>query len=302
MNQLISQAELAASARARAIRREFVIDNREVAFWFYPALKPTNESIILIHGYRGNHHGLEAIAGALVDFDLCIPDLPGFGKSATLNASHGIEEYADWLNHFIEALSLAHKPHLLGHSFGSIVVSAYAARYNGIESLILENPVSSPALSGPRALVSAATNAFFDLTKKVPETVGTRLLKSWPLVRGMSVVMAKTRNRDLRRWIHAQHDANFSDFASRRVALEGYKASISNCVADFSSKFSVPVLMLVGELDDITSLSQQRELFDSLEVSASQLVEFSSVGHLTHYEIPEMIAESVREWVSELND
>ena len=60
--------------------------------------------------------------------------------------------------------------------------------------------------------------------------------------------------------------------------------------------------MLVGELDDITSIGQQRALFDSLDVSTSRMVEFESVGHLTHYEIPDQIAASIEEWVSELDD
>ena len=297
-----NQAKLAVAASKRGLRREVEINGRSAAYWFYAASKPNSESIVLIHGYRGNHRGLEAIAGALVDFDLYIPDLPGFGASESLQENHGITEYSNWLNDFIVALGFKRKPHLLGHSFGSIVVSAYAAKYDGIESLILENPVSSPALSGPKAITSAATNAFFALAGAAPEAIGNGLLKSWPMVRGMSVIMAKTRDRDLRRWIHAQHDANFSDFASRRVALEGYRASISNCVSDFSPEFKVPVLMLIGERDDITSVKQQRELFDSLDVSTSQLVEFSNVGHLTHYEIPEMIADAVREWVTDLDD
>jgi len=185
---------------------------------------------------------------------------------------------------------------LLGHSFGSIIVSAFASRFSGIKSLILENPVSAPALSGPRALATAATKSFFWLAGALPESLGLRMLKSKPMVRGMSVVMTKSRDRDLRKWIHAQHDSNFSDFASRAVALDGYSASISNCVGDFSADFKLPVLMLIGELDDITAL------FSSIGQSSSKLVEFKRVGHLTHYEIPEEVAKSIEEWLAENDD
>ena len=302
MSGELFQSQLANSARARSMRRELTIDGKVTAYWFYPAAKRSASSLVMIHGYRGNHHGLEAIAGALTSMDVYIPDLPGFGKSEPLTSEHSIAQYATWLEAFISSLSLKSKPHLLGHSFGSIVVSAYAASFDGIESLILENPVSSPALSGPRALTSIATNAFFKLAEALPEATGNRLLKGWPMVRGMSVIMTKSRDRQLRKWIHGQHDANFSDFANRTVAIEGYSASISNCVSDFSTAFKTPVLMLVGELDDITSIGQQRALFDSLDVSTSRLVEFESVGHLTHYEIPDQIAASIEEWVSELDD
>ena len=302
MGDQLRQSQLARSARDRGERRNISINGKLTAYWYYPALKRSSKTLVMIHGYRGNHHGLEAIAGALTSMNVYIPDLPGFGRSEPLDRNHSIVEYATWLDKFVSGLALKQKPHLLGHSFGSIVVSAYAARFDGIRSLILENPVADPALSGPRAAASIATNAYFKLAELLPERAGNRLLKGWPMVRGMSIIMTKSRDPKLRGWIHRQHDENFSDFASRSVALEGYAASVSNCVSDFSADFKVPVLMLVAERDDITSIKQQRALFDSLNVRPCHLVEFGSVGHLTHYEIPDQIADSIEEWVSEIDD
>ena len=304
MQKLIVQEKLASEARARAERRELMVGEAKTAYWFYPADfgASARRALIMIHGYRGNHHGLEAIAAALPNVDIYIPDLPGFGQSEPSKSGHSIADYADWLSGFIFGLGLKQEPHLLGHSFGSIIVSAYASRFSGIKSLILENPVSAPALSGPRALATAATKSFFWLAGALPERLGLGILKGKPVVRGMSVVMTKSRDRQLRKWIHAQHDSNFSDFASRAVALEGYTASISNCVADFSADFKLPVLMLIGELDDITTVKQQQALFSSIGQSNSKLVEFKRVGHLTHYEIPEQIAKSIDEWLAEHDD
>lgn len=295
----IKQAQLAEVARASAQSKHVIASGVTTAYWYYPARgkNPTNDSIVLIHGYRGNHHGLEAIAGAIKSFDVYIPDLPGFGKSQAFEENHDINNYADWLNAFIEALSLKKKPHLLGHSFGSIVVSAYASRFNGISTLILENPVASPALKGPKALITAIARAFFWLAGALPEASGDAILKSWPMVRGMSIIMTKSRIAELRRWIHLQHDQNFNDFASRRVALEGYTTSITNCVGDYADKIRVPVLMLIGERDDITSVAQQHKLLASLESKKTKLEQFKQVGHLTHYEIPEEIADAIQSWV-----
>ncbi|MEN9749696.1 MAG: hypothetical protein RL149_774, partial [Actinomycetota bacterium] len=263
--------------------------------------KSKKQSLVMIHGYRGNHHGLEAIAGAIENIDVYIPDLPGFGKSEPLLGIHSIEAYAKWLHEFLLALNFKTKPHLLGHSFGSIVCSAYAAKYRNIATLILENPVASPALEGPKAALTVIAKAFFWFASKLPETLGEGILKSWPMVRGMSIVMTKSRKPQLRRWIHAQHDANFNDFANRRVALEGYAASISNCVSDFAAKFRVPTMLMIGEKDDITSVEQQMQLFEALPGETTRLVQFADVGHLTHYEIPNQIAAAIEEWVSDSN-
>ena len=303
MKKLLPQAELAQFARSRAERREVVVGNGKTAFWFYPAANGSSKakSLVMIHGYRGNHHGLEAIAGAITDMDVYIPDLPGFGQSEPLTSEHTIEHYADWLDGFLQALKLKQKPHLLGHSFGSIVVSKYAAEHDGIATLILENPVAAPALKGPKALTTAVTKAFFWLAGALPNSIGSSILKSWPMVRGMSIIMTKSREAELRRWVHRQHDDNFNDFANRRVALEGYNASISNCVGDFAPQFKVAVLMLVGERDDITTVAQQKKLFNLLPSEGCEYRQFAGVGHLTHYEIPSKIAGEIEHWVVNSN-
>jgi pimeloyl-ACP methyl ester carboxylesterase len=299
MKTQLVQAELAARARRNAERREVTISGVRTAYWFYAATKGSKSpaTLVMIHGYRGNHHGLEAIAGALENINVVIPDLPGFGESEAFTTTHSIQNYAEWLHKFLVSLKLAKKPHLLGHSFGSIVVSAEAARFDDIATLILENPVAAPALAGPKAFTTALAKSFFWLAGALPERTGISLLKGFAMVRGMSVLMAKTNNRQLRKWIHQQHDENFNDFASRRVALEGYVASVSNCVGDFAKDFSVPVLLLAGKRDDITTVAQQRELAERIGSTRRQLEVFNGVGHLTHYEIPEKIADHISAWV-----
>ena len=294
----LEQARLSQKARQRSVRKEIQVGDTKTAYWSYPTdgRSAVSRAIILIHGYRGNHHGLEAIAGALPGIEIYIPDLPGFGQSQPFRASHTIEHYANWLHEFILALNLAEKPHLLGHSFGSIVVSAYAAEHDDIESLVLENPVAAPALKGPKAMLTQLAKAFFWLAGALPEKFGDWILQSWPMVRGMSIVMTKSRISELRAWIHEQHDQNFNDYANRRVALEGYAASITSCVGDFASQFRVPTLMLVGDRDDITSVKQQHQLFAQLPGDENLIKVFSGVGHLTHYEIPEKIAQSIEHW------
>jgi pimeloyl-ACP methyl ester carboxylesterase len=85
-------------------------------------------------------------------------------------------------------------------------------------------------------------------------------------------------------------------------ALQAYAASISQCVGDFSLAFKRPVLMLIGQRDDITSVSEQNKLFESLKVSGSEIVEFDSVGHLTHYEVPRGVASAIEQWMDARDD
>jgi pimeloyl-ACP methyl ester carboxylesterase len=293
----VQSAEFAKLASLRAIPKEIKVLNTVTHFWLYPAQVADAKTVIFIHGYRGNHRGLEAIAGALPELNVIIPDLPGFGLSTEFDGEHSIENYSLWLAGFISGLKLPEKPILLGHSFGSIICSAFAADCTEIEALILENPVSAPALEGPSGALTKIAQAFFGLSETLPLKTGLWLLKSWPMVRGMSIVMTKSANLSLRKWVHAQHDANFSDFASRRVAIEGYRASISHNVGEYAPRFRVPVLAIIGSKDDITSVKQQVHMVKTISTPASMVT--LNTGHLTHYEKPLEVAFQIRRFVQE---
>ena len=289
--------ELAKTALSRSEAREAIVADTATRYWFYPATSDDALTLIFIHGYRGNHHGLEAIAGALPDFNIVIPDLPGFGKSAPFANIHSVDAYVSWLNVFVSRIAkeqkLQKKPVLVGHSFGSIISAAFAAQSESISHLVLINPVSAPALEGPKALMTQLVRLMFWLSGSLPLKPGLGMLKSWPMVRGMSIVMTKSRNRDLRSWVHAQHDANFNDFANRRVAIEGYTASISHNVGEYAPEFKVPTTLVIGAKDDITSVKQQEAMAATIP-AAWTLTNLSGVGHLTHYELPFEVASAIR--------
>lgn len=296
--------ELARTALARAEAREAIVADTATRYWFYPASDARAKTLIFIHGYRGNHHGLEAIAGALPDFNIVIADLPGFGASAPFASGHSVDAYRAWLADFIEHVITEQKlvglPILVGHSFGSILCAAYAGTDAAvkIERLVLINPVSAPALEGPKAALTKLVRLMFWASGALPLKTGLAILKSWPMVRGMSIVMTKSWKPELRKWVHAQHDANFNDFANRRVAIEGYNASISHNVGEYASNFQVPVTLIIGAKDDITSVKQQEAMAATIHSDWS-LTNLKGVGHLTHYEKPFEVAAAIREDVAE---
>jgi pimeloyl-ACP methyl ester carboxylesterase len=251
----------------------------------------------MIHGYRGNHRGLEAIVGGLGDYRVIVPDLPGFGESSELSSVHNLDAYANWLEQFLSELGLISTANLVGHSFGTLVVGHYASTRD-CKSIVLINPVSGPALSGPRAFLTRITSAFYHLSNLLPESLGGWLLRSPIAVMVMSTVMAKTKDRKLRSWIHKQHLSNFSDFASVRVATEGYDASISSDLSVMAPSITTRVQIVAAQLDDITAIEVQREVVKLYP--RAKLAEISNVGHLVHYEAPEQAANYIQTFIEEL--
>lgn len=295
-------AELMLLARLRAEAKTVSINGTKTAYWIYPATtaKPLGQ-IVFVHGYRGNHHGLEAIAGAVDNYDLIIPDLPGFGDSDSLVARHSIANYAKWLVEFVNKIEFKH-PIVLAHSFGTIVTAAAAASGLDASALILLNPVAAQAdknRAGITALQMWIVNTFLKFTGALPEKLGLALLRNPLPVLLLSAVMAKTKNRELRRFIHKQHWDNFSDFKDRRVAIEGYEASVSMTVTQFAKDIKQPTLLIAGRQDDVTPLPAQEKLATIL--SDCKIFVIEGLGHLTHYEVPAQTGDLVKEFLANLS-
>ncbi|MDO4820799.1 MAG: alpha/beta hydrolase [Rothia sp. (in: high G+C Gram-positive bacteria)] len=241
--------------------------------------------LVLVHGFRGDHHGLEIIAAGLKDFCVYIPDLPGFGKTAPIEgAEHTMSTYAAWLVSFIETV-VGSPVHLVGHSFGSIV-SSYTAlvRPHLIERLSLINPICQPALEGNQKVMSRLAELYYGAGAALPAPLGFALLRSRWVTRLSSEFMMKNQDPNLRRFINGQHDAYFGAFASREAVLEAYRSSISSTAADFTPALPMAVQLIVAEKDDLGTLELQQAMARKLQQGRLDII--PEVGHLIHYESP----------------
>ncbi|UYO95674.1 alpha/beta hydrolase [Microbacterium sp. M28] len=278
-------------------RREVEVAGGTTAYWEYgveDGAEADRPTVIAVHGFRGEHHGLEPVLAYLPDLRVLSPDLPGFGETAPLpGGTHDLDRYADWLTAFAGAV--APGAVILGHSFGSIVASAAVARGLETPQLILINPIGAPALEGPKGLMTRLAVLYYALGAKLPERLGTALLRNGLIVRVMSITMAKTSDPELRRFIHAQHDTYFSRFADRDVLKDAFVASVSHDVREFAPEITAPTLLVAAQQDDITPIEAERRL--ATLFPDAQLVEIADVGHLIHYETPAEAAGAIRRFL-----
>lgn len=265
-------------------------------YWEYgtPQSGPT---IVVVHGYRGDHHGLAPVVDLLDDFHVISPDLPGFGESTPMTEQpHSIAGYVAWLRAFLDELGLSADGDsvLLGHSFGSIVVSHAVAAGVPARAVVLINPIADdPA----KVAGIGATRFFYAVGRRLPERAARAWLSNWLVVRGMSVKLAKTKDRGLRRFIHRQHHAYFSGFGSRASVVEGFDASLSTTVAAVAAAIAQPVLLIAGERDEVAPLEGQFALLETFPDARLDVI--PGVGHLVHYETPVAAAAAIRAFVGE---
>ena len=271
-----------------------VVNGVKTFYWEYGD-KNSPLQLVMIHGFRGDHHGLEPIVAELgSDVHVIIPDLPGFGISDALPSPADITAYSTWLRDFLKQLK-AENAVILGHSFGSIVVGAALASGLSNKRAILINPIAANALKGPRGVMTRLAVLYYKAAAALPAKSGYALLKNKTIVRVMSETMAKTKDANLRQWIHEQHDQYFSLFASRDSVLEAFETSVSNDVSQFAPDIHQELMMLVADKDDITALPEQKLLASRIPGTRLEIVE--GVGHLVHYEAPDFAARNIRDFL-----
>lgn len=275
------------------------VAGNDVHYWEYAAVggSPTARTIVMVHGFRGDHHGLERVVELLPGHRIIMADLPGFGASpAFVHGRHDVPGYGVFLGDFLDALDLGPDTVLLGHSFGSIVVSHFVAANPGrVYPLILVNPIASPALEGPKGIMTKLAVFYYWASARLPAALGNALLRSRLIVHVMSVTMAKTRDKSLLAFIHGQHHAYFSGFADRDMLLESFQASVSGTVREVAAQLSLPTLLIAGAEDEIATLPRQHDLLELLP--DGELLVIDKVGHLIHYETPEPAAAAITDFL-----
>ncbi|MDY0909873.1 alpha/beta hydrolase [Microbacterium sp. CFBP9034] len=274
-------------------RHEATVLGGTTAYWVYGP-ESAETTVLAVHGFRGEHHGLEPVVAHLPGVRVISPDLPGFGESGPLpDVRHDIHGYARWLREF--AAAVAPGAVILGHSFGSIVVAAAVAGGLDTPRVILVNPIGAPALEGPRGVLTRLAVFYYWAGARLPKAPGEALLRNGLVVRAMSESMAKTKDADLRRFIHDQHDTYFSRFADRDVLHDAFLASVSNDVRAYAPEIAQPTLLIAAVRDDITPIEAERHL--ATLFPSAELVEIPDVGHLIHYETPAPAAEAIRRFL-----
>jgi abhydrolase domain-containing protein 6 len=88
------------------------------------------EPLVLLHGFGASADSWNRFAKPLTRrYHAIAPDQPGWGASTRIEtASYGYPAQVERLRQFLSALGLK-RVHLVGHSMGGFIASAYAARY-----------------------------------------------------------------------------------------------------------------------------------------------------------------------------
>ena len=244
------------------------------------------KTIILLHGLRGTHLGLQAVTDALAQagYHAINTDLPGSGTRAPLK-DRTLQGYVKWLHGLIQDLNLPEKPVLIGHSMGSIIVSHHAERYpdESDSHLILMSPVFRD--DNARAKSRRIYRSLRQSLRFLPEGARYHLLSSKAVSYGVSryLTVDKSQQRKIDR-LHAEYSGHFASSDS----------FLSDAEIAMQEQAIVPpgksVLMIMGEKDRLISYEYVRKIAENTK---AQLIKLPNAGHLINYEQPELTAAKI---------
>jgi pimeloyl-ACP methyl ester carboxylesterase len=256
------------------------------------AAKPT---LLFLHGFRGDHHGLRYIADALADdYQTLLPDLPPFGHTKALAVKHDLAAYAKWLHDYIEECQLERPPILVAHSMGTIVAAYYAAKYPKTidRRLVLVSPISRT--SRGRRLGQAAYRAAVTSVGPLTEPAAKKFLASRPITRLIYSSLTSTRNPDTKRLIREDHFRYSGRFDTAAAFLESLEVSMTHDVAEFAPELRTETLIVSGAKDQLTRAPITKQLAATLRTEPHFV---SDTGHLIIYEDPQAVADLIRDFL-----
>lgn len=278
-----------------------------VALWRYPpaATAEPRPRLLMIHGFRGDHHGMQLVVDALPEFEILVPDLPGFGQTPPVRTEtghrleHTVELYAEVLRALAEQLELGAEDVLIGHSFGTTVAAAHVASgQRGWAGLALSAPVSEDVFSGTMLPGAAMVELYYRVSRLLPEPAALALLRSPAALMMTNLSMGVEKNPQIRAYVRDQHRQHFGGFSDRRTLLEAYRASSRHTVADYAPRLRLPVALLPGAKDQVSTEPGRRRLRDTVPQCYMETIR--GAGHLLHYEKPAQLARALRRFIDRL--
>ncbi len=240
-------------------------------------LSPERETVVFIHGAGQNHTiwVLPTRYFARKEVNVLSVDLPGHGKSVGPCLT-SIEEMADWIVGLMQAVNIQ-RAAMVGHSMGSLVALATAARYPdrtrclAMVGTSVPMPVSDALLSTSEASDHLAVDMLTYWGHSASAHLGGNPTPGmWTLGCAMRLLEQADEgvlNADLR-------------------ACNEYHAGLEHAAA-----VKCPTMLILGQHDMMTPVRATRELTGALR--SAETVIFPGSGHALLAERPDPVLDAL---------
>lgn len=258
---------------------------------FYLDSNNQNPTIILLHGFPGNHMGLIKLANYIGDdnYRLIIPDLPACGCSDPLDKKHNLKNYSAWLNDFLEALSID-EAIIIGHSFGSRIALVFTNFYpKRVKRLVLITPVLK--VDG---LLNRILSIYYGVIGPLPKYLQKIMLSNGFGKKMGNKIIFKSSDPKIHKEI-IDRDIKEIKRLKPQVSIEIFDEFYKFSLIPVGKEIKNDSLLIAGELDKVSPLGPIRELFCQLPNVKLEIMK--NCGHLLPLEKPEATAKIIKKWL-----
>lgn len=219
-------------------------------------------TVVLVHGLTVSGKYLLPTAMELLnDFAVYVPDLPGFGSSEKPRRVLSIEEMADTLKAWMDAVGLR-QAYLLGNSLGCHTITILAAKHpQRVAGTIVVSPVGDPA---GRNVFRLGARALRDFIREPWSFWGIMIQNLWQAgVRRTILTLRSLQQSRLEGWL---------------------------------TRVDVPAMVVGGGRDRIVPMSWIGRVTALLPQGKVSVIK--AAGHVPNYSHPAQLAQLVREFAA----
>lgn len=259
-------------------------------FFYWEKNSQQEETIVLLHGFPGNHLGLIPLATNLGDdYRIIISDLPACGESPSLPGKSILKNYVYWLNDFLESLSI-NKAVIIGHSFGSRIALLFSITYpKKVEKLVIITPV----LEVDGFIARIAT-----LYYRIGETLPRYLQKFWLANKFFKeigdTIIFKSPDKSIQKKI-IDMDLLELKKLNQQVLVELFDEFYQSDLISMAKSVKVRSLVIASDKDEIATLASVTKLANGLAGVSFEIIQ--NAGHFVPLEEPLKVATMIKSWL-----
>jgi pimeloyl-ACP methyl ester carboxylesterase len=238
----------------------------------YQKLGNGSKTLLFLHGWGDSAKTFSKLIEGLQD-DYCILtlDLPGFGGTQSPPSAWGLEDYAEFINHWLKKIDAGKIDGLVGHSYGgSIAIVGLANNNLSTAKLVL---IASAGIRNKNTLRKKSL--------KLAARVGKLPLYLLP----------QTKRRAIKSKFYTSIG---SDVALLPHMETTFKRMIGHDVRAEAANINVPTLIIYGDKDKDTPPADGQIFSKSIKKSRLQIL---PGGHFIHQEKSQELAALIQDFL-----
>lgn len=229
--------------------------------------------MLILHGWGDSSRGWQKLQAAFSDtYRVIVPDLPGFGASEPPKYPWGLNDYAEFIQAFLQKIGLSSVSVILGHSNGgAIAIRGLGRNLLQADKLVLLGSAGIRSeYKGRKAALRYVAKAGKALLAPLPEAMKNK---------------ART----------AMYHSVGSDMLVAEHLQDTFKRIVEDDVQTDAAHIEVPALLVYGHDDQATPVRFGKRFAEA--IPGARLEVIPSAGHFVHHDQFEKTVTLVKEFL-----